>query len=103
MVEGEIGLGNETVPFGEWKRRIDGGESGNKMVFPSLYGAFGGISTVAVWGDALKIDVVFGERCFDGGRTLVVDDVEFGGITIGVKEFVGFEPRITYGAAESVG
>ena len=103
MVEGEISLGNETVPFGEWKRRIDGGESGNKMVFPSLYGAFGGISTVAVWGDALKIDVVFGERSFDGGRTLVVDDVEFGGIAVSMKKFVGFEPRVADGAAESVG
>ena len=103
MVEGEIGLGNKTVPFGEWKRRIDGGESGNKMVFPSLYGAFGGISTVAVWGDALKIDVVFGERSFDGGRTFVVDDVEFGCISVGLEEFVGFEPSVADGAAETVG
>ena len=67
MVEGEIGLENETVPFSERKRGINGGEASNKMILPCLDGSFGGITAVTVGGNALKIDVVFGESCFDVG------------------------------------
>ena len=73
------------------------------MVFPCLDGSFGGVAAVTVGRNALKIDVVFGERCFDFRRTLVVDDVEFGCVSVGVEESVGFEPSVADGAAKSVG
>ena len=72
-------------------------------MFSCLDCAFGGITAVAVGKNVLKIDVVFGERCFNFRRTLVVDDVEFGCVSVGVEEFVGFEPSVADGAAKSVG
>ena len=73
------------------------------MVFPCLDGSFGSITSVTVGGNTLEVDVVFGERCFNFRRTLVVDDVEFGCVSVGVEEFVGFEPSVADGAAKSVG
>ena len=102
MVEGEICLGDETVPFSEWKGWINGREASNKMIFPCLDGSFGGIAAVTVGGNALKIDVVFGESGFNFGGTFIVDDVEFWGVSVGLEEFVGFEPSVADGAAEAV-
>jgi hypothetical protein len=72
------------------------------MILPCLDGSFGGITAVTVGGNALKIDVVFGESCFDFGGTFVVDDVKFWGVSIGLEESVGSEPRIADGVAETV-
>ncbi len=33
-------------------------ESGNEVCFPSLDGAFGGVASMGVWWDQLKVDVV---------------------------------------------
>ena len=73
------------------------------MIFPSLNCSFGGISAVTVGWNALEVDFIFGESCFDGGGTLVVYDVELWSVAIGVKEFVGIEPCVSDGGSEAVG
>lgn len=73
------------------------------MVFPGLDSAFGGIATVVMRRDTLEIDVVFVEGGFDGVGALVVEDVEFRSIAVGLELFEGGEPSVTDGATVAVG
>ena len=102
MVDCQISLGNEAVPFGEWKRGIHCREASNKVVFPRLDGAFCCVETVAVGRNALEVNVVLGEGCFDDGGTIVIDEVELWYIAVGLEELVGVEPSVADGAAKSV-
>ena len=65
VVESKVALWDKSVPFSEWKGRVDRGETSNEVVFPSLDGSFGGVATVAVGGNALEVDVMFCEGGLD--------------------------------------
>lgn len=84
MVEGEITLRDETVPFSEGKGRVNSGETSNKVVLPSLNCSFGCVAAVTVWWDDLEIDVMFGEGSLDVGGAFVVDDMKFGCVAVGL-------------------
>ena len=62
------------------------------MVLPRLDGSFGCISTVDVWWDALEIDVVLFECFLEFIRALIVEDVEFRGVPVGLELFVETGP-----------
>ena len=49
------------------------------MVLLYSDGAFCGIASIYVWGDELKINVVFGEGFFHFGGAVVVKDVKLQG------------------------
>ena len=54
------------------------------MVLPRLDCSFGDISSLDVWRNALEIDLVLFEGSLDFVGALIVEDVEFWGISIGL-------------------
>jgi hypothetical protein len=54
------------------------------MVLPRLDCSFGSVSSVHVWRDALEIDVVLFEGSLEFVRALIVEDVEFWCISVGL-------------------
>ena len=75
----------ETVPFTEWETGVARAETGDEMVLKCLDGTFCGIATVAVGGNALEVDFVFGECGFEIGRAFIVQDVEIRGVAVLLK------------------
>ena len=73
------------------------------MVFKSPDGTLGGISTTFFWGHALKGNVIFLEGIFEILRALVVEDVQFGGMAVGNKDFVRLFPCTTYAGILEIG
>ena len=62
------------------------------MVLPRLDCSFGGVSSVHVWWDALEVDVVLFEGSLEFVRALIVEDVEFWGVPVGLELFVETGP-----------
>ena len=54
------------------------------MVLPRLDCSFGGVSSVHVWWDALEVDVVLFEGSLEFVGALIVEDVEFWCISVGL-------------------
>jgi hypothetical protein len=54
VVEGDVALGEETIPFCEGEIGVAGGEAGDEVVLPCLDGSFGCVATVAVGWDTLE-------------------------------------------------
>ena len=52
------------------------------MILPSLDGSFGCIASVAIWWDLLGGDVVFPKCFFEFVGAFIVEDVEFGCISV---------------------
>jgi hypothetical protein len=74
-VEGENGLGKETVPFGEGKGRIGGAEDGHEVVFKRPDSTFGGVGPMLLWRDSLEVDLVFLEGVFKSLGAFVIKNV----------------------------
>jgi hypothetical protein len=66
------------VPKLEWEVDIGGAESTDEVVFESLYGSFRGIDAMIVGFNELDCTVAGVNEFFDGGRGLVVCDIEGG-------------------------
>ena len=62
------------------------------MVFPSLDGALGCVSAMVMRGNALEGDFVFLESLFELFGTFVIEDVQLGRVSVGLKLFVQFGP-----------
>lgn len=75
-VECEVSLRHEKVPFGEREFGVASGKARAEMVLPGLDRALGGVATMAVWGNALEVHIVFAESFLELVRALVVEDVE---------------------------
>jgi hypothetical protein len=58
-------LVDETAPEVQRKVGIGAAESGDEVCFPSLDGAFGGVASMGVWWDQLKVDVVVVHAFFE--------------------------------------
>jgi hypothetical protein len=82
MIEGDVALRQKVVPFGEGKRGVAGGKTGDKMVFPGLYRAFSGVSAMAVGWYALETDAVLEEGLFEVVGAFIVEDVERGSVAV---------------------
>jgi hypothetical protein len=54
------------------------------MVLSRLNCSFGGVSSVDVWLDALEIDILLFESSLEFVRALIVEDVEFWCISVGL-------------------
>ena len=55
------------------------------MIFPGLDCSFGGVAAMAVWWNSLETDLILGESEFEFFGTFVVQDVELGGISVGLE------------------
>ena len=66
------------VPKVEWEIDVGGAEPTDEVVFESLDGPFCGIDAMIVGFDELYCTVAGGDKFFDGGRGLVVCDIECG-------------------------
>jgi hypothetical protein len=58
-------LVDETAPEVQRKVGIGAAESGDEVRLPSLDGAFGGVASMGVWWDQLKVDVIVVHECFE--------------------------------------
>ena len=81
-VEGDHGLGNETIPFLVGKVGVARGESSEKMIFECVDSTFGGAAEVGVQGNKLEVNVVLAEGFLHGVGAFVVKDVKSGGCTV---------------------
>jgi hypothetical protein len=75
---------HEEIPFGEREFGIACYEPSVEMILPGLDCALGRVSTVNMGGNPLEVDGVFFERFFELVRAFLVEDVEIGGISIGL-------------------
>ena len=82
MVQGDVALREETIPLAKWETGVAGTKAGDKVVFKCLDGTFRGIAAVAVGGNALEINFIFGECGLEIGGAFVVKDVEIGGVAV---------------------
>ena len=73
------------------------------MVFKSPDGTLGEICTMIFWRHALEGNVLFLEVIFEILRALVVEDVQFGGMSVGDKNFVRFFPCTAYAGSLAIG
>ena len=73
-----LGLLCEMVPQLEWEIYVGGAESTDEVVFESLDGSFRGVDAMIVGFDELDCTVAGGDEFFDGGRGLIVCDIEGG-------------------------
>jgi hypothetical protein len=87
-------LGKKAVPFAEWIGSIDGAEDGDEMIFQSSDGTFGGVDSMFMRRNALELDFVFQEGCFEILGTFVVKDMEFRRVSLLDEQFVGGLPCI---------
>ncbi len=62
----------------EWEVDVCGAEATDEVVFERLDGPFCGVDSMIVGLDELNGTVTGGETCLDGGRSLIVGDVEGG-------------------------
>lgn len=72
MIQGDVTLWEETIPFAKWETGVARAKTGNKMVFKCLNGTFCGVATAAVGGNVLEINFIFGECGFEIGRAFIV-------------------------------
>ncbi len=89
QIEGQCGLREETVPLGKRKLGVNGAEDRDKVIFEGTDCSFGGIDPMFVWWDPLEPDLVAEERVFEVLGAFVVEDVEFGGMTVVDQHLVG--------------
>ena len=55
-IESQRCLREKAVAVGEWKTRVNGAASGNKMILEgACHGAFGCMDPVFLWGNSLTI------------------------------------------------
>jgi hypothetical protein len=83
-IECNVSLGHQEIPFSQGELGITGGETWAQMVLPCLNCSFGGVSSVHVWRDALEVDVVLFEGSLEFVGALIVEDVEFWCISVGL-------------------
>ena len=62
----------------EWKVDVSGAQPTDEVIFEGLDGSFRGVDAVIVGFHKLNGTVAGGDKCFDGGRSLVVGDIECG-------------------------
>jgi|LakMenEpi03Aug12_release.lakeMendotaPanAssembly.Ray.scaffolds.fasta_scaffold4763456_1 hypothetical protein len=74
------------VPKVEWEIDVGGAEPTDEVVFESLDGPFCGIDAMIVGFDELYCTVAGGDKFFDGGRGLIVRDIEGGSKTLVCKD-----------------
>ena len=75
-------MGHEEVPFGKGELGVTGGETGAEVVLPGLGGTFGCIVLVAMRWYSLEGNVVFLESLLEFIGAFIVENVEFGGISV---------------------
>ena len=81
-IEGQGCLWKEAIPFRQRKKGVNSAEGGNKMIFEGANGTFGGVDTVLLRGNTLENDSVLAEGVFERLRAFIVQNVEFGGMTL---------------------
>ena len=72
------------------------------MVFPGLYGPFGGIATVSVGRYSLESDVVFAEGLFEEVGAFIVKYVKIWGVDVVFESGVAKFPCVSNGFGLSV-
>ena len=81
-IEREECLQEETIPFGKWKLGVNGAKYRNKVILECSNGTFCCIDTMFLWGNALKINIVFQEGIFESLRAFIVEDMKLRSVTL---------------------
>ena len=66
------------------------------MVFPSLDGPLGGVATVLMGRDTLKVNIVFAEGFFDFCGAFVIEQVKFWSVAVDLQFVEDALPCVTY-------
>jgi hypothetical protein len=75
-VEGGIALRCEPAPVGNEKRFGKAHHAGKKMLFPGVYGPFGGVCAMDVQWSVLDACLFDGDKCFDVFKCFVVEFIQ---------------------------
>ncbi len=84
-VQRDVSLWHEQIPFGEREFGVAKSETRTEMVLPGLDSTFGRVAAMAVWRNALEVNVVLLEGLLELVRALVVKNVERRGVAVGLK------------------
>ena len=94
QIESEDCLGDETVPFLGWKVGVTRGHSSTEVILEGVNCTFGGVVAMGIWGDKLKVDIVFAEGALHSAGAFVVKDVESGRCAVLLEMFVALYPGV---------
>ena len=61
QIESEDCLRDETVTLLGWEVGVTRGQSSADMILEGANCMFGGVAAMGIWGDKLKVDIVFAE------------------------------------------
>jgi hypothetical protein len=88
QIERQDGLGEKSIPIGQWEMRINRAEGRNKMILESPNGSFCSIGLIFFRRHALERDVAFNKGILEFLKALVVKNVKIGGMTLGDERFM---------------
>ena len=76
-----------------WEVGITRGQYSAKVILEGENCTFRGVAAMGIWGDKLKVDIVFAEGVLHGAGAFVVKDVESGSCAVVLEMFVERYPR----------